>query len=59
MKLPHYLRVVLWVIILLLACTGVPLGPVPLMKKDDEPSVKIELVEERNEDEVYDDQFQG
>ena len=52
MKLPHYLRVVLWVIILILACAGMPLGPVPLMKKDDEPSVKIELVEEQKDEEA-------
>ena len=56
MKLPKAIRIVLWIIILLLASTGVPLaGQVPLIfKKEDETNFTTELVEERQDSDETD-----
>ncbi len=52
MKLPRWIRITLWVSIILLAALGVPLaGALPInFKKDNESLITTEQVEERNED---------
>ena len=55
MKLPKWVRISIWITVILLASVGVPLaGALPLhFKKDDESVFTSELVEDR-EDEAND-----